>query len=193
MSNPTFSILIPSLRDDCLSDCLVSLINNNRGIDYEIVINKEKIGIPKATNDCFNRSTGDFIVCVPDDCLFAPNALREMLPFLMEDKKSQAEFRITNREGHVSGPCRSVKNKYFARFFAMSRELVNEVGGIFDENFHGFYNDSDLSHRVWRNGGQVRFSDKATIISVDRQDKLHEDNFNLYHDKDRDYFLSKWN
>lgn len=199
------SIIIPSLRTYRLKECLAFIHANTANVDYEVVVVGnafpdhcppvslkfvyEEIprGVVNAVNAGFAVSDGEYVCTLSDEALVRQNWASNMLRFL-------AGF-----DGDVQGCPKVVPpspfhyfNKIFAPFPFMRRDLIEKVGGLFDQEYRSFYADPDLSMRVYANGGTVAVCEASVVYHPFINDALHQKSVQLYADQDRATFIKRW-
>lgn len=161
------SLVVPTLHFPGLAECMATLTTSiaDSGLDLELVVvcdepdqardavlakyqaaicyNPKRVGVPRAYNQALKTATGEIIVLLNDDMLFAPG----WLPPLVQALTSHPEF------GYVSPiidrPGRD-RLHYFGALgeaSAMTRACY-EMVGMFDESDHFRYLGTDGDYYV---------------------------------------------
>ena len=205
------SIIIPTLRFQNAIDCINS-IKLNTFCDYEIiVITSEElfykfIGIPKSfviqDNKCIGttyaiglglaEATGDYVICLSDDCLVCPYWLDHMVYFLEKQPKEKivvGNFRVFDSTGEMGTI--GYYGRPFSMFPIISRKNLDKLGCYYSKEFNAYYSDPDLGMRVYENGF-VKTCQTAFIYHPYNPDLLHLKNKNKYFKQDEETFIKKW-
>ena len=152
MTNPKFSICIPTYQNHTQLHQLLKSIDENTLMDYEIVLNDnsfEPIGYPKATNDCMKRAKGDYIVLLNDDVIVHSLWLEKMYSKLIEDEKYGLVGPDSVRNDNWGNPHTS----FYCVIF--HRKMLEEIGYL-DERFGmGNYEDVDFCKRLGDKGYKI--------------------------------------
>ena len=128
---PKVSIIIPTLgRPEGLQRCLDSIKNLHYPpelIETIVIEDEPRLGVPKRLKQGVEQSTGEYIVYAANDMEFTPDSLITAITESKENKKRLIAFDtgVRNAEGFI------------CEHFLIKRDLVEEIGGIFD---------TDISH-----------------------------------------------
>jgi glycosyltransferase involved in cell wall biosynthesis len=127
---PTVSIIVPTLgRPDGLKILKNSIDNLNYPKDkIEVIIEEDekRIGVPRMVKKLFKRSRNDFICYMANDTEFTPDALLNAIKESISKKKRLVSFN-TGEFTDKGNIC---------EHFIIRRSLVEEIGDIFDTDFH---------------------------------------------------------
>ena len=152
MSNPKFSICIPTYQNHTRLHNLLKSIDENTVMEYEIVLNDnsfDPIGYPKATNDCMKRARGEYIVLLNDDVIVESLWLEKMYSKLIEDPKYGLVGPDSVRNDNWGNPHTSF---YCVMFH---RKMLEEIGYL-DERFGiGCVEDVDYCKRICDKGYKI--------------------------------------
>jgi glycosyltransferase involved in cell wall biosynthesis len=210
LTTPELSIVVPSLRESRLQDCLrrlehaierlqrpteivvVSPFAPPSGPRIRHVSDAERRGICWATNAGYLASAGRLVMTVADDMLLERDSLRHLLAF---HAAHDGETVIVSLRGYDATHIWTTWGYYgfpVAYCPLVTRRLVGELGGSFyDPLFHSNGGDHDLSLRVWRAGGSVLLCPDAWFESVSITDAVKADN-NARIDEDMRKFFERW-
>lgn len=192
---PLLSIIIPTWRaTDLLSECLASIraqmddrteviVIDNGNSDAsrtvtssfpaaQYIPNLENVGFPKAVNQGFSASNGEWIMALNDDATLAPDFLCNLAPglsrgfdmiatkvVLADSSRIDSAGVVVHSDGSSeerlrgldeSSPRANEPVEIFGPSGAAavySRALLNATGG-FDETYFAYYEDVDLTWRA---------------------------------------------
>ncbi|MDN3497567.1 glycosyltransferase family 2 protein, partial [Planococcus sp. APC 4015] len=128
-----------------------------RGADAIIVLNPDAV-IPAADAQALAEAAGDPSLLVapvirrPDGSLWTEGTDLYLDDGTMAGIRHRARLGDRPRMPWVSGAC-----------FALSRSLWDRIGG-FDDAYFLYWEDADLSRKVWDAGGEVRVLQTASAI-----------------------------
>jgi len=219
MSNIKLSIILPSLRPEKLKELLWS-IETYTFIKYELIFiidslqnfsflenitlepylknvtilfDDKKTGTVYPIGLGLEKSQGEYIVTLSDDCLVTPCWADEMYDFMKSQDQSiplLGNFRVYDTKNEY-GPI-GYYGKIFSMFPFIKKTDIDKIGGYYLLDFNAHYADPDLGMRVWNMGGKVISCPHAWIFHIWNGDKLHQDNYNKYFKKDEEVFTNKW-
>lgn len=123
-----------------MAELLEEYSNRDSRIRYQ---NLEKnLGIAENTNEAFAMAQGEFIGLLDHDDLLAPNALYEIISFLVKHPDADAVYTdedkvTTGLEEHFQPHLKPDfnldllrSNNYICHFFVVRRRIVEQVGGF---------------------------------------------------------------
>lgn len=208
MGEPLVSIVLPSLRPSQLARCLASIERYTEGIDYEVVMvspfdiephptvvhvkEAKSEGTYKAVASGYEQAKGEYIIHIADDCRATPRWAANMIAFMRphDDEIFEGNFRHFNVKGERPEP--GYYGKLFAPFLCIRRDKVTRIGGLMDCYYKSFRGDSDLSLRVWYNGGRVETCPNAWVYHAECDDGIHKSSYNSYFVRDKEAFIRRW-
>lgn len=147
---PSVSIIIPTLRPEGLERLLKSIevLNYPKDKIETITLPDEpRIGVAKRVAEGVKKATGTLMVYAADDMEFEPNTL---IAALQEMRIAGKQFCAFN-----SGPLSPDKGN-ICEHFIIHKDLVAELGGIFDTDFHHVGVDNLLWARIEKKGQALR-------------------------------------
>ncbi len=138
METKDLSVIIVNFNTKALlKDCLNSLIENTRGITYEIIIvdnassdgsiemlknnfphvkliaNKENLGFAPANNQAAETAKGRFILLLNSDTILKEGDIRDMFKLFEEDKNlGAAGAKVLNEDGSPQASCYRFPNLF---------------------------------------------------------------------------------
>ncbi|MCG5239751.1 glycosyltransferase family 2 protein [Azospirillum doebereinerae] len=165
---PTFSIILPTLRQPLAEVAVRAILDASAGQSIEIVLvapfalehpcvrnvlETERRGNCSAHATGYEASTGDIIVAMSDDHLPLPGWLDGLAKRIEEREKLDFPFL-----GGMNRPdCPffgTVYGLYYPYFPVLSRRSAEDVGGWFSRDYRAHFGDPDLAMRVWAMGGR---------------------------------------
>jgi len=165
---PTFSIILPTLRQPLAEAAVRSILDNSAGHAVEIVlvapftldapgvrcvVETERRGNCTAHATGYAAATGAIIVAMSDDHLALPGWLDGVAEALAA--KERLDFPFLGGMNRPGDPhFGTVYGLYYAYFPVMTRRSVEEAGGWFSTDYRAHYGDPDLAMRVWALGGR---------------------------------------
>jgi hypothetical protein len=122
-------------------------------IDGEILLEVDEHGegYSKTVNKALQRSKGDILIIGNNDLVFPDNWLVELL-FPINLGFDIATCWTSDQQVKVED--RIEVNAKFGSIFAMTREVYENLGG-FDEQFKGYFTDTDYRHRALEAGFRI--------------------------------------
>lgn len=172
------SLIIPAYyANDRLKKMTERCIDSvGEGIDELILqVDPSGEGYSKTTNKALRKATGDILVVGNNDLIFHENWLTELLFPL------NVGFDIatcwTSDQDNVKLEDRIEEGAKFGSLLAMTRKVYKTLGG-FDEQFKGYFADTDYRHRALDEGFRigknlnlvVHHEAKATYKIIDPDD-----------------------
>lgn len=154
---PKMSFIIPTLgREEGLKKCINSIKNLNYPQEkIEIIVKQDSfennIGVPKLVKQGYEESTGDFIVFGSNDVEFTPNSIIEAF---MSQSGGFCAFNtgeVIPDEGNIN------------EHFMIARFRVEQIGEIFDTDFHHLGVDNLLWAKMNKLGVATRCKDAVVI------------------------------
>lgn len=187
-------MLLPSLRPMQAKECIGSIHNYSKSLDYyEIIVvspfdipyhpnvvhikeNKSE-GVGKAIATGFDRAQGEYIMHINDHCR-AVTSLKHMVDcmrphdneiflgrFFAIDVPSLGMMQNNEIEFFERDHTIMVFGRVFAQLMCMRKDKAEEIGGFFDYPYYkAWYLDPDLSLRVWKAGGRVETCNNARVL-----------------------------
>lgn len=130
------------------------VVDDGSPIPYKANIGKlitmpENSGYSKACNTALEAASGDIIIIGNNDLIFHDNWLTELL-FPLQVGYDIATCWSSDQD-HINREDKIEKNTVFGCLLAMTREVYQIVGG-FDEQFRGYFADTDYRRRALRYG-----------------------------------------
>ena len=123
------SIIIPTLYKR--TDGLLRLIKSIRELNYpkeeiETILVHGRNGLPKALWEGYQKSNGQYIIFAADDTEFTPDSVNIVIKDSIDNKKGLVAFDtgVLNEEG------------YSNEHFMITKDLVEQIGEIFNTDFH---------------------------------------------------------
>jgi glycosyltransferase involved in cell wall biosynthesis len=154
---PKVSIIIPTLRPDGLVRTLASIdrLRYPKDLIETIVLeDAPRIGVPKRVAEGLEKATGEWICYAADDMEFTDYAL---ITAVLEALRGERAFVAFN-----SGPLLPDEGNA-AEHFLIYRDFANDLGGIFDTDFHHVGVDNLLWGKM-KKAGEAYRSERAQII-----------------------------
>lgn len=162
---------IRSLQDTPLDELIV--IDDGSRINAEIMLREwkpwQKVtkfirredngGYSKASNDGLRASQGDIIIIGNNDLVFTENWLRGLLKVLEEGFDIATCW--TSDQNYILDDVIREGDK-FGSLFAMNREVYEKLGG-FDEQFKGYFADTDYRQRAKDAGFRIGINQGLVI------------------------------
>lgn len=139
--------------DNSSSDNSIDIINSNlKQISYKLILNKRNLGFTGGNNEAFKDSKAPFILILNVDIKVHPDMLMELMKIMLNDPKvgicdgKQYPFELNkyySPDNYETSWCSGAAS-------LIRREAIDN-SGLFDERFYMFYEDVDLSWRMWLN------------------------------------------
>lgn len=155
------SICIPTLgRPEKLERLLESIEKNAGYPNYEILVGEDKmppnnIGVPKMLKSLVEKSVGDFVIYLGNDCIMEKDCLKIAMEAMMEEFEDQ--------DGLIGLNDQYWHGEFYTHWLA-SKKLLPYLGGEFfcTEYFHTGV-DNELTERC-RKIGKAVWCEEAKII-----------------------------
>lgn len=195
------SVLLPSVRPDRLPFALQSIPAAAAGLPYEVIVVADfgpedypqttwivepREGVIHAIQTAYTASRGEYVFVFNDESTLEPGALRALYYAGLADP-----WRVLSPHHHPPFNF-AYYGRPFAAFPFVRRDLVDELGGLFDTAYKGFYADPDFSMRAHARRIPVEVIPSATIRHHNRSDQIHRDRMAAYFDSDRATFRTRW-
>lgn len=204
---PELSILLPSLRPDCVEERIKEFAAEAERLDYELIIvspfevsgpcvrwihETEARGCLAAMQQAYEASESPYIMYWSDDAGPLPGSTQVMLAFVKEHQDPfVGSFRLLEGRGFEVDQW-AVYEKLYACWGCVSRRTLDMVGGLFDPRYSGYWADPDLGLRVWKAGGQVRVCPDAFAKVKNENDETASKNKESFFKSDTDAFFARW-
>lgn len=208
MNKPLISVILGSIRPSQLAQCLASIHNYTKDIDYEVVIvspfdiephpnvvhikEVEPKGYYKAVACGFERAKGQYIIHIADDNRATPHWAANMIAFMRphDDEIFEGSFCHFDVRGERAE--QGHYGKLIAPFICIRKDKAEQIGGLMDCYYKSFCGDPDLSLRVWHSGGRVETCPNAWVYHHDCDDELYEIRYDKYFNHDLQAFIRRW-
>lgn len=181
------------LRDDSSFDCTVKIVEQEYEWVTLIQEGGGNVGFVKSNNIAFQQATGDIICCVNQDTMLHPRFIAEGVKILQNDpqvfgintnmimpwvmsidqfrEKKQKDFPAYEYQLTPYGFVRYVevdKSEYKTNFmtgggFFIRRSVIPRDGYLFDPTIDMYCEDTELSLRLQRLGGNIMYCPEAMI------------------------------
>lgn len=183
-------------RTECVKNLMDTIVQYTPPVDYEVIIvdgsekgsawslackyprtvyfaESRSAGFARACNDGVRVASGNYLVWLNDDCLVTPGWLERTIQFMVSHPQVGVGGLCFD-EGSRTGIKQQIYNCYYANFGCVPTALWRALGG-FDERFHFYGADTDLSFRVMARGYVVMPVPGVCITHLRVQDSLsHE-------------------
>jgi GT2 family glycosyltransferase len=211
------SIILPSLREDNLSKCLLSIYAGSY-TDYEVIVigkfdalfkfgnwweetklnikfieDDKCIGTTYAIQKGLEEASGEYIVTLSDDARVCPYWDKHMINFLesLQQKKIiVGNFRVFDHTGEM--PNIGYYGKQFSMFPIMRRSDIDKLGIYYSTEFNAYYSDPDLGIRINQANGIIATCPIAFIYHIFNDDTIYAQNKIRYWFDDEKKFKTKW-
>jgi GT2 family glycosyltransferase len=208
MDKPLISIILATMRPSQLVACLASIHRYTADVNYEVVVispyqidahpnvfhvkEDRPEGMYKAVAMGYEKARGEYLIQIADDSRATPLWVSNMIKFMKphDGEIFEGNFRHFNVLGERPEP--GYYGKLIAPFFCIRKDKADRIGGLMDCYLRSFRGDSDLSLRVWHNGGRVETCPDAWVYYPDYADKVHENSHNKYFELDKEAFIKRW-
>lgn len=199
------SVLLPTIRPHLITRAVQSIGPAAAGVPYEVVVVADfdadlvaigdpnvrwlisrRYGVIDAINVAQRHARGEYLFVFNDESVLEPGALRRLYETAQQEPKSLLSPR------HLPPFNFSYYGKPFAAFPFVHRDVVAELGGLFDPTFKGFYADPDFSLRAHAKGVPIRIVDDAVLRHANNHDEPHHASVSAYLEQDRAVFRSRW-
>lgn len=146
----------------------------------------------------YRQSTGDFVIWTGDDFIYSPYAFDHVVNMYKSMHDYRAMISFTNYENgdkviqNHRVPWDESKLIQLSTSALISKQAIEEAGGLADINFVAGHWDVDLMMRIYALGGNVHVC--PTAISYEPHLLFHksESNFALTWREELDYFTHLW-
>ena len=195
------SILLPSVRPEKLPWAMASIPAAASTVPYEVVvvadfgpdeyphtrwIMRERKGVIDAIDTACQASKGEYLFVFNDESRLDPNALQSLYFAALTDPwRVLTPYHMPPYSFHYYG-------LPFAAFPFVRRDLMEQLGGLFDPVYQGFYADPDFSMRAHAQRIPVEVLHSAVIRHDNRHDDAHQWSVNAFLEHDRAIFRSRW-
>jgi glycosyltransferase involved in cell wall biosynthesis len=149
---PTVDFIIPTLgRPDGLQKCIDSIKALNYPQEKLVIHTIEdnpRLGVPKRVAQGVSETKGDYICFASNDVEFTPDSLIIAVLKSMVEKKRLVAFNtgeLLSDEGNIN------------EHFIIKRSLVEEIGEIFDTDFHHV----GVDNLLWAKCGKINEAVRA--------------------------------
>lgn len=199
------SVLLPTIRPHLIAKAVQSIGPAAAGVPYEVIIVADfdadvvhlsdpkvrwivhrRQGVIDAINVAQRHAVGDYLFVFNDESVLEPGALKRLYETAQQDPMTLFTPR------HLPAFNFSYYGKPFAAFPFVHRQLVRELGGLFDPSYRGFYADPDFSLRAHAKGIPIRIVDDAILRHANAHDTPHQQAVSSYLEADRAVFRSRW-
>jgi len=144
--------------------------------DFKIIVHERNMGVSKARNDGIKASKGEFILILDSDVVLPPNALREMIRYLMREHHVGClmpllidDIPSSLLRWRTALYNNKIKEVYACTAAALVRREVIEKAGLYDETLGPpFSVDEDLEYgaRIWSAGYKCLLYGKLTAVHL---------------------------
>ena len=201
---PIISVLLPSVRPGNLPWSMGTVSAAASGIRYEIVvvadfgpeqypytkwIVDERKGPIDAIQLAYAASEGEYLFVFNDESRLEPGALASLYYAALTDPR-----RVLTPY-HVPPFGFEYYGLPFAAFPFVRRDVIQELGGLFDPAYKAFYADPDFSMRAHAKRIPVETIQSAVIRHTNHhasEDDIKPHNWAKYIDNDRALFRTRW-
>jgi glycosyltransferase involved in cell wall biosynthesis len=175
--NPKVSIVIPTLgREDKLTDLVNSLQETTGWANFEVIVERDSLenraGAPKTLRKGVDRSTGDFVCFLGNDCRPEKGFLRRALE-KMYQSFPYADGLVGLNDGIWT------KGELATHWLASKRLLPHLDGEFFHTGYHHAGCDNELTGRcqlmgkyVWAEDARI-VHDHPVKLGWDKADEVH--------------------
>ncbi len=141
MPLPKVSIVMPTLRKDKI-DGIIQTIKDNAGYEnYEIILNDEPIGFPKAFNKAVEQSTGELVIVMADDTYPEKNFMQIAVAAMFRN--------YPELDGLVKLSDGLKRRRELACYWIASKKLLPFLDGkFFHEGYFHNYVDDEITRRT---------------------------------------------
>lgn len=164
-SLPTIDVIIPHIegtRPEGLKEVINSIKAQNYPDLIKIYIEGGDETVPVKVNRVYRATKGEYIVYAADDVVFHPN---DFIIAVWEALKGKSLVAFNTGVRNPEG--------YICEHFLISRKLADELGGIFDEDFHHVGVD-DL---LWKK------CEKLGVATLAENTRTKHNHFSRLHEK----------
>lgn len=206
---PLVSILLPTVRPDLARQSLAAMNEACEGAACEVVvvadfpldifgnslsaltmpliwIKRERRGTVDAANAALKHARGEWVFLTNDETIIQPGAVKAMLAV------AWTSHYCLWAPQHVPAYTFQYFGKPFVPFPFVHKDLLAQVGGLFDPAYKCFYADPDLSLRVYDKGFSVQTIDGAAVHHANGQDEAKLLNMQQYMAGDQATFRARW-
>lgn len=210
------SIILPSLRENNLSECLRSIHANSsieleiivvgkfeplfllgnwwdiEGLDVKYIEDDKCIGTTYAIQKGLEQATGEYIVTLSDDAIVCPHWDKHMINFLEKQDNSVpliGNFNIFDATGFLGQL--GYYNIPFSPFPIIKRKDIEKINLYYSTDFYSFYSDPFLGITLYEKGGRIINCKEALIYHSYNPDILHLNNKSKYWQHDEEVFKKK--
>lgn len=203
------SVLLPTVRPHLIERCFGSIRSAAGRVPYEVVIvadfapfdlagfditelerctwmMREREGVVVAVNQACTMARGTHWFLFNDESVLDEGALEMLYHAAMREPRTLLGPR------HLPPFRFQYYGLPFQPFPFASRELFDELGGVLDPAYKGFYADPDLSMRAHARGIPIKVVEEAVIRHHNHHDDPHACSVVQYLDQDRQTFRSRW-
>lgn len=196
------SVLLPTVRPHLVKRSLGSIGPAAGRWPYEVVvvadfkstvddprvrwIQRDRYGVVDAVNVACAEARGDHWFLFNDESTLDPKALQ-----ILHDEAVAHPGQLLAPRHEPPFPFAYYGLEFVAFPFA-HRSVIQQLGGLLDPAYRGFYADPDLSMRAHAQGVPVRTVDAAVIRHANKHDQPHQDSVSAYLLADRAEFRKRW-
>jgi len=198
------SVLLPTVRPDNLPAAIRSIPEAAAGIDYEVIvvadfgpdsyprtkwIVDERKGPIDAIETAYQAAQGEYVFVFNDESKLEPGSLRTLYEAALTDP-----WRVLTPY-HVPPFTFVYYGRPFAAFPFVRRDVIEDLGGLFDPAYKGFYADPDFSMRAHAKRIPVEVIQSAVIRHVNHsngQADIKHANWAKWFANDQALFRTRW-
>ena len=198
---PIISVLLPTVRPNQAANAMASIPAAAGQVRYEVIVVadfgpddypntkwvlSERKGPIHAVDLAYKASQGEFIFVFNDESRLEPGALSSLYYAALANPR-----RILTPH-HVPVFTFTKYRRFYAPFPFVRRDVIEELGGLFDTSYKAFYADPDLSMRAHAKSIPVEEVGSAVIIHRHVSCEWKRHNWDTHSNNDRATFRTRW-
>lgn len=157
---------------------------------FVLIRNKKNVGFAPANNQGYKASRGEYILLLNNDTKVPRDFLTLMIERMQQDSTigaMQPKIRLMDKPDYLDNAGAFLTKTGFLKHWGFMdkdkkefdreriifsakgaclltrSEVIEQAGGLFDDDFVSYFEDSDFCHRVWLAGYKVLFFPKTCI------------------------------